>query len=210
MEPLYRIVSAGESSQEISKPHTSVSMAKGGFHESGGMILHMPYWRASGEILRMYSKGSFHSSSVGRYVGASWRPWGRFFFLTGSGHSVGWPRRSTVERSRGGLIRELRGVGGLVGCVPLALEDDDFLIAEPALDAEGRDGEPLEGVLETVLAAGRDVVAAAAEECDFMAGSDLVEELAGLEAIHVSGSRLGTHAQVDRVFGGVRRLPKSL
>jgi hypothetical protein len=60
------------------------------------------------------------------------------------------------------------------------------------------------------LAAGRDVVAAAAEECDFMAGSDLVEELAGLEAIHVSGSRLGTHAQVDRVFGGVRRLPKSL
>ena len=50
---------------------TSVSIAKGGFHESGGMILQIPYRCASGLILRMYSNGSFQSSSVGRYVGAS-------------------------------------------------------------------------------------------------------------------------------------------
>lgn len=44
---------------------TSVSIAKSGFHESGGMTLQIPKAFASGVILRMYSIGSFHSSSVG-------------------------------------------------------------------------------------------------------------------------------------------------
>lgn len=94
---------------------TSVFIAKSGFHESGGMILQRPYWLASGEILRMYSMGFFHSSSVGWYVGASCSPCSLSFFTTGSLHAVGWPRLSTEDRSRGGLVMELRGFWGFVG-----------------------------------------------------------------------------------------------
>jgi len=96
-------------------PLTSVSIAKSGFHESGGIILQSPYCLASGEILRMYSIGSFHSSSVGQYVGASGRSCGRLFFFTGSLTAVGCPRRSTDVRSSGALVNELSGFGGLVG-----------------------------------------------------------------------------------------------
>mmetsp|Transcript_1825 Transcript_1825/g.5823 ORF Transcript_1825/g.5823 Transcript_1825/m.5823 type:complete len:294 (-) Transcript_1825:8-889(-) len=40
-----------------------------GVHDGGGMILHTPYFSASGRIELMYSSGSpAHSSSVGRYV----------------------------------------------------------------------------------------------------------------------------------------------
>lgn len=46
--------------------HTSVSMAKSGFHEAGGMILQIPNWEASGVIFFIYSSGSRHSSSVGQ------------------------------------------------------------------------------------------------------------------------------------------------
>jgi hypothetical protein len=66
-----------------------VSIAKSGFHDSGGMILQRPYFRASGEIFRIYSTGSFHSSSVGWYVRASCKPCGRFFFFSGSRQAVG-------------------------------------------------------------------------------------------------------------------------
>lgn len=58
-----------------------MSIAKSGFHESGGMILQSPNFEASGLILRMYSKGSFHSASVGRYEGASCSPKGRLRFV---------------------------------------------------------------------------------------------------------------------------------
>lgn len=91
---------------------TSVSIAKSGFHESGGMTLQMPYFLASGVILRMYSTGSFHSSSVGWYTGASSSSYMRLVFLTGSFTAVGWPRRSTDERSSGRLIMLLNGCWG--------------------------------------------------------------------------------------------------
>jgi hypothetical protein len=92
-----------------------VSIAKSGFHDSGGMILQMPNFCASGLILLMYSNGSFHSSSVGQYVGASSNPNGRFFFVTGSGCAVDRPRRSTDMRSSGGLFIALKVIGGLGG-----------------------------------------------------------------------------------------------
>ena len=59
--------------------HTSVSIAKSGFHVSGGMILQIPNLLASGAIFFIYSKGSLNSSSVGRYVGASCKPYSRIF-----------------------------------------------------------------------------------------------------------------------------------
>jgi hypothetical protein len=58
----------------VGSRRTSVSIANSGFHESGGMILQIPYFDASGEIFFMYSNGSLNSSSVGLYVGASSRP----------------------------------------------------------------------------------------------------------------------------------------
>lgn len=54
--------------------HTSVSIAKSGFHESGGIILQIPNCDASGAIFFIYSNGSLNSSSVGLYVGASCNP----------------------------------------------------------------------------------------------------------------------------------------
>jgi hypothetical protein len=53
---------------------TSVSMPKSGCQFSGGMILMIPYFLPSSEILRMYSMGSLNSSAVGVKVGASVRP----------------------------------------------------------------------------------------------------------------------------------------
>lgn len=99
----------------VLKWNFSVSMAKSGFHDSGGTILQIPYLLASGLIFLMYSMGSFHSASVGQYVGASGRSCGRHFFLTGSLGAVGWSLRSTEERSRGALVMALRDFGGFVG-----------------------------------------------------------------------------------------------
>lgn len=82
--------------------------------------MQIPKSFASGVIFRRYSKGSFHSSSVGRYVGASWRPCGRLSFVF-SLTAVGCPRRSTDVRSKAVLESELRGVCGLFGWYPLEL-----------------------------------------------------------------------------------------
>lgn len=57
----------------------------------------------------MYSMGSLNSSSVGLKVGASCRPCGRDFeraFRT----AEGCPRLSTVDRSKGGALRWLKGM----------------------------------------------------------------------------------------------------
>jgi hypothetical protein len=105
------------------KKRTSVSMAKSGFHPSGGIIFAMPYFRPSGAIFRMYSIGFLNSSSVGLNVGASCSPCGRDGFESVSLDSVGCPRRSTVLRSRGSAWRALSGnatfsgigVGAVVG-----------------------------------------------------------------------------------------------
>lgn len=72
------------------------------------MILQIPYFLPSGAILRIYSVGSFHSSSVGRKVGASCKPCGRTLF-TGSRAALGCPRRSTVDRSSGADLLALSG-----------------------------------------------------------------------------------------------------
>lgn len=87
---------------------TSVSTANGGCQFSGGMIRQIPYFLPSGAIFFMYSRGSLNSSSVGRKVGASGRPWGRTR-LRGSRGALGCPRRSTVDRSRGADRRALNG-----------------------------------------------------------------------------------------------------
>lgn len=99
--------------------HTSVSMAKAGFHPSGGMILAIPYLLASGAIFLMYSNGSRNSSSVGLKVGASCRPCGRTLLFV-SRTAKGCPRLSTVDMSRGGARRRLKGMcGAYTGYVPL-------------------------------------------------------------------------------------------
>lgn len=95
--------------QQVSR--TSVSIAKGGSQLSGGIILHIPYFLPSGAIFRMYSIGSLNSSSVGRKVGASGNACGLTRF-TGSRTALGWPRRSTVVRSKGAAHRALRGAVG--------------------------------------------------------------------------------------------------
>lgn len=89
--------------------HTSVSMAKSGFQLSGGMTLHMPYFLPSGAIFLMYSNGSRNSSSVGLKVGASCRPCGRTLLFV-SRTAKGCPRLSTVDMSRAGARRRLRGM----------------------------------------------------------------------------------------------------
>lgn len=78
---------------------TSVSTAKSGFQESGGMILQMPNLLALGAMLRMYSIGSRNSASVGLYVGASRSPY--CLDLAGGSRLAGSPLRSTVRMSRG-------------------------------------------------------------------------------------------------------------
>jgi hypothetical protein len=90
-------------------PHTSVSIAKSGFQLSGGMILQMPYFDASGVIFLIYWNGSMNSSSVGLYVGASCSPNGRIF-LGISRVVIGCPLRSTLVKSIGAERRALRGV----------------------------------------------------------------------------------------------------
>jgi len=100
---------------------TSVSIAKSGFHDSGGTILQMPYSLASGAILRINSIGSFHSSSVGWYVGASSRPCGLDFFGGGLLPLLAPSRRSTVERSKDALFIALRGVCAACGWYPFEL-----------------------------------------------------------------------------------------
>lgn len=95
------------------------------------MILQMPYWDASGLILFIYSRGSCHSSAVGRYVGASEMPCGLLAFLTGSRVAVGWPRRSTDVKSRAALDMALSGIVPF-GWYPLELT---FLVGPTELRA---------------------------------------------------------------------------
>ena len=83
---------------------TSVLIAKAGSHESGGIILHIPYFSPSGRIFLIYSIGSLNSSSVGLKVGASCKPCGLTFFLA-LRTADGCPRLSTVDRSKGGALR---------------------------------------------------------------------------------------------------------
>lgn len=97
---------------------TSVSIAKSGFHESGGIILQIPYCEASGEIFFIYSKGSLNSSSVGLYVGASCKPCGRIFLVV-SRLAVGCPLLSTLVRSKGGDFIALKGSGAAAGLFAL-------------------------------------------------------------------------------------------
>lgn len=98
----------------------------------------------------MYLNGFFHSSSVGRYIGASSRPCGRLFFLIGSRQAVGWPRRSTDERLRGALVLALKGVWEFVGwkpltCVALAFAVEAGFVESPPA------GEPREPALTLAL-----------------------------------------------------------
>ena len=88
---------------------TSVLIAKAGFHESGGMILATPYFSPSGRIFLMYAIGSLNSSSVGLNVGASCKPCG-LVLLCDSRAASGCPRLSTVDMSKGGARRWLKGI----------------------------------------------------------------------------------------------------
>lgn len=76
----------------------------------------MPYFLPSGAILRMYSIGSRNSSSVGRNVGASWRPNILVLFWI-SRAALACPRRSTVLRSSAGARRALRGTMLPLACL---------------------------------------------------------------------------------------------
>jgi hypothetical protein len=100
---------------------TSVSIAKPGFQLSGGIILQMPNFEASGAIFFIYWKGSLNSSIVGRYVGASCRPCGRILLVV-SRLAVGWPLLSTLDRSSGADFMALRctGFGAGVKELPFA------------------------------------------------------------------------------------------
>lgn len=62
----------------------------------------------------MYSKGSLNSSSVGLYVGASSRPWGRIL-LVDSRLAVSCPLLSTLVKSRGIEFIALKGSGAAAG-----------------------------------------------------------------------------------------------
>lgn len=72
--------------------------------------MQIPYCDASGAIFFIYTNGSLNSSIVGRYVGASCRPCGRIFLVV-SLLAVGWPRRSTLDRSSGADFMALRCTG---------------------------------------------------------------------------------------------------
>lgn len=111
---------------------TSVSMAKSGFHPSGGMTFAMPYFRPSGAILRKYSIGFLNSSSVGLNVGASCNPCGRDGFESVSLNSVGCPRRSTVLRSRGSACRALNGNATFSGNAVGAVVGGNAILVRPA------------------------------------------------------------------------------
>jgi hypothetical protein len=83
------------------------------------------------EMLLMYASGSRHSSSLGKYDGASKIPLGLTLgCVVGSLNSVGWPRRSTEVRSRAGLFKELSGTFALAGLKPFAFP---FLLAFEAI-----------------------------------------------------------------------------
>lgn len=126
--------------------HTSVSIANPGFQSTGGMILQIPYCDASGAIFFIYTNGSLNSSIVGRYVGASCRPCGRIF-LAVSLLAVGWPRRSTLDRSSGADLMALRCTGA--GALPFAaapfarVEAALLLVAALAGEARAADEPPL-------------------------------------------------------------------
>lgn len=72
--------------------------------------MQIPYCDASGAIFFIYTNGSLNSSIVGRYVGASCKPCGRIFLVV-SLLAVGWPRRSTLDRSSGADFMALRCTG---------------------------------------------------------------------------------------------------
>jgi len=120
-----------------------VSIANSGFQESGGMILQIPYFDASGAIFFIYSNGSLNSSSVGLYVGASCNPCGRVFLLV-SRLAVGWPLLSTLVMSNGWARRALSGSAAAAGLFALPLTNsfprDGVLLLVP-LAGESRMAE---------------------------------------------------------------------
>lgn len=106
--------------------------------------MHMPNLDASGAIFFIYWNGSLNSSIVGRYVGASCRPCGRILFVD-SRLAVGWPLRSTLDRSRGADFMALRctglGADELPFAAPFIRPEVALLVAgearvadEPAVD----------------------------------------------------------------------------
>lgn len=103
---------------------------------SGGINFTMPYFLPSGAILRIYSIGSFHSSSVGLNVGASGTP--PTCALDGGSRLL---LRSTEFMSRRSARRALRGMFGITDAeMPTGL---------------GRDvGVDVDGGLPCVAAAG--------------------------------------------------------
>jgi hypothetical protein len=108
---------------------TSVSIAKSGFQESGGIILAIPYCEACGAIFLIYAKGSLNSSSVGLYVGASCKSCGLIFLLL-SRLAVICPLRSTLLMSRGSECIALKGSGATAGLFAFPV-----LFAFPRVDA---------------------------------------------------------------------------
>lgn len=82
------------------------------------MILHIPYFEASGAIFSTYFIGSLNSSSVGLYVGASSKPCGLTRFGASRFAEDG-RRLSIVDRSRGADRRTLKGMLALE--MPLGL-----------------------------------------------------------------------------------------
>ena len=110
--------------------------------------MQMPYSCACVEMLLMYVNGSRHSSSVGKYVGASVMPLGRLFgWFVGSRYSVGCPLRSTEVRSRAALDKELKGTLVLAGLKPFA---GGFPFV---LDDDGPDKLPTAGELRALALA---------------------------------------------------------
>lgn len=126
------------------KIRTSVSIANPGFQSTGGIILQMPNCDASGAIIFIYWNGSLNSSIVGRYVGASCRPCGRIFLVV-SRLAVGWPRRSTLDRSSGADFMALRCTGAgaaLPFAAPLARVEGVLLAVALAGEARVAADEP--------------------------------------------------------------------
>lgn len=107
--------------------------------------MQIPYCDASGAIFFIYINGSLNSSIVGRYVGASCKPCGRIFFVV-SRLAVGWPRRSTLDRSSGADFIALRCTGAAAAlpfaAAPLALVEGALLGVALAGEARVAADEP--------------------------------------------------------------------
>ena len=83
------------------KNQTLVSVTNGIFQSLGGTILQRPYCSAWTLMDEIYPIGSLNSSEVGKYVGQSSRPNGRWPTRVGSGSGR---TVLTVDKSRGLLI----------------------------------------------------------------------------------------------------------